>query len=354
MLVAYCVDEQITADSSLFIFVKLYIIEKIKTLSRVKSEWCDELHNRIIQLIKRVETFNDLVDLLRTPIRCCYGSLKVYFVPLMKLYHYVCMLNLEGLSELSNDDVHDFLCVETSGLCDATLRNYRFVMVNFFTFLHATAIDGRNKKLPISNIYPQSFQPNIASINSPKEYLCHIDRLKLFHAIFTTNFNKHYCDRNRLLLLTMFLTGMKPSEIIHLRMSDIRIKGRLYAISIGSDLNQNGRTNYVAKHFIHHHYTSVCQSYRGNNYDFLFRNKNGKQLKEHNVQKIIERVIRESNIRTQSKGSMVFRKLYANHVYHKTKDVVLLQELLGYRNIQSVQNLIIDLDRAKEIADSAC
>lgn len=139
-------------------------------------------------------------------------------------------------------------------------------------------------------------------------------------------------QRNKLIIELFYATGIRLSELINLKQSNVDLY--LCQIKVLGKRNKERIIpfNTILKDQIQHYITAKA----GLNDEFLFINKNGKQLYEKFVYRIVNTYL--SQITTVNKKSPhVLRHTFATHMLNNGADLNAIKELLGHANLSATQ-----------------
>ena len=147
----------------------------------------------------------------------------------------------------------------------------------------------------------------------------------------------NYSYRNKAILELMYATGLRASEVINLKLSDIDLKMALIRtigkgnkeriIPIG-DYAYDSLAEYISKYRL----TLIKKE----NNDYLFLNNHGKKLTRQGLFKIIKKIASEKNIKTDF-SPHTLRHSFASHLLQNGADLITIQELLGHSDISTTQ-----------------
>lgn len=139
-------------------------------------------------------------------------------------------------------------------------------------------------------------------------------------------------QRNKLIIELFYATGIRLSELINLKQSNVDLY--LCQIKVLGKRNKERIVpfNTILKDQIQQYITA-----KGDLHDeFLFINKNGKQLYEKFVYRIVNTYL--SQITTVNKKSPhVLRHTFATHMLNNGADLNAIKELLGHANLSATQ-----------------
>jgi len=139
-------------------------------------------------------------------------------------------------------------------------------------------------------------------------------------------------QRNKLIIELFYATGMRLSELINLKQSNVD----LYQCQVKVLGKRNKERiipfNTILKEQIQQYIIAKADL----NDEFLFVNKNGKQLYEKFIYRIVNAYL--SQITTVNKKSPhVLRHTFATHMLNNGADLNAIKELLGHANLSATQ-----------------
>ena len=191
---------------------------------------------------------------------------------------------------------------------------------SFFKFLTLTNVIETNPMTLISNPKIEKRLPNYLNYND-LEVLLNIpdksDKLGL---------------RNALILEFLYSCGVRVSELVNIKISDIDFSNRRILI-----LGKGSKERFVM-------YGKVCSDllndYLNNSrnllvvkdHDYLFVNKYGDKITDRAIRMIIDDVIKKSCLKLKV-SPHTFRHTFATHLLNEGADLKIVQELLGHENI---------------------
>lgn len=156
--------------------------------------------------------------------------------------------------------------------------------------------------------------------------------------------------RDRACFELMYATGMRVSELVNLKISDVDLKlGVLRCFGKGQKerIIPMGRLAQAA--VVKYIQQSRNKYIKGNDSKYLFLSKNGTKLTRQMIWKLIQRYARSANIRRHI-SPHTLRHSFATHLLQKGADLRIVQELLGHSNISTTQIYThLNKDRLKSI-----
>ena len=149
--------------------------------------------------------------------------------------------------------------------------------------------------------------------------------------------NGEYGIRNYLIIELMYSTGVRVSELINIKLSDIDFENKKIRIL--------GKGSYERFVFFGEYANEAISNYleclrlkllKGKTNDFLFLNKNGDKITNRGVFSIIDNIIKETSIKTKV-SPHTLRHTFATHLLDNGCDLRSVQEMLGHKNINSTE-----------------
>lgn len=139
-------------------------------------------------------------------------------------------------------------------------------------------------------------------------------------------------QRNKLTIELFYATGIRLSELINLKQANVDLFQCQIKVLGKRNKERIVPFNNQIKEQIQNYITAKA----GLNDEFLFINKNGKQLYEKFVYRIVNTYL--SQITTVNKKSPhVLRHTFATHMLNNGADLNAIKELLGHSNLSATQ-----------------
>ena len=146
-----------------------------------------------------------------------------------------------------------------------------------------------------------------------------------------------FCYRNKAMLELMYATGLRVSELVSVRMTDLhQNEKKLIVLGKGNKervvLYGSRLAELIdwylkdARPLLSHHKNSP----------YLFLNKNGDQLTTAGIRDILKREVKKSGLK-QKITPHTLRHTYATHLLNGGADLKSVQELLGHENLSTTQ-----------------
>lgn len=143
--------------------------------------------------------------------------------------------------------------------------------------------------------------------------------------------------RNLLILELLYASGMRVSELVNIKMSDIDMnrkeirvlgKGSVERITYFGEYAEDALKSYLDY--------ARDDLLNGKQSDYLFINKNGTALTDRGVRLIVDNLLKKASIKTKI-SPHTLRHTFATHLLNEGADLRIVQELLGHKNLQTTE-----------------
>ncbi|MCV3377101.1 tyrosine-type recombinase/integrase [Campylobacter sp. IFREMER_LSEM_CL2194] len=327
----YPLDCEENFEKSFLFWLCRYVKFKLNSLSNKELKDPQVLAVVNLALSKGVKNIQELDAYVKKARNAGLSGVNTYFNPLKKLYEYLLFYKLYSLKQIDEELLVEILASISASLSDASKKNYRIAVINFFAFL-----DKQNEEDQKAHIFDINLK-NWAGVSGSKgvklpEYMSEDEVSKFLDAIDNTDF-KSNTIRNRLIIKIIIFTGIRVSEAINIKLKDISEENDLYIIRIRAKGNKY-RVVMIKKELIEHLLKDVRVNYLSCD-GLLFVNRNGKALTQAYISRIVEQILFKAGIRKQKNGAHMLRHTFATLLYKKQKDLVLVQEALGHASLNT-------------------
>lgn len=282
-------------------------------------------------LSKGVKHIDELDALVKKARNVGLIGVNTYFNPLKKLYEYLILYKLYSMTQIDEELLIEILASITASLSDASKKNYRIAVINFFDFL-----DKQNEEDGKSHLYGISLKSwaGIVGAKGTKlpEFMSEEELIKFLDAVENADF-KANTARNKLIIKIIIFTGIRVSEAINIKLGDISEENDLFVIRIRAKGNKY-RVVMIKKELIQKLLRHIQINYL-NKDSYLFVNKKGSPLTQAYISRIVEQILFKAGIRKQKNGAHMLRHTFATLLYKKQKDLVLVQEALGHASLNT-------------------
>lgn len=327
----YPLDCEVNFNESLLFWLCRYVKFKLNSLSNKELKNPQELALVNFALSKGVKHIDELDALVKKARNAGLIGVNTYFNPLKKLYEYLILYKLYSMTQIDEELLIEILASITASLSDASKKNYRIAVINFFDFL-----DKQNEEDGKSHLYGVSLKSwaGVVGAKGTKlpEFMSEEEVKKFLEAVENADF-KANTARNKLIIKIIIFTGIRVSEAINIKLGDISEENDLFIIRIRAKGNKY-RIVMIKKELIQKLLSHIDINYM-NKDSYLFVNKKGTPLTQAYISRIVEQILFKAGIRKQKNGAHMLRHTFATLLYKKQKDLVLVQEALGHASLNT-------------------
>ena len=318
-------------ESSFIFWLTRYVKFKLSSLSNKELRDPKALASVNFALSREIKNIDQLDGLVKSARNAGLTGINTYFNPLKKIYETMKFYELSSLKQIDEELLSEILASTTGGLSDASKKNYRISVINFFAFL-----DKQNEEDGKAHVFDINLK-NWGGVSGNKgqklpEFMGEDEVKKFLEAIEESDF-KQNSNRNKLIIKTIIFTGIRVSEALNLKRKDITEDGDLFIIRIRGKGNKY-RIVMIKRHLIEDHLNAIAINYI-NKEGYLFINKKGTRLTQAYVSRIVEQILFKAGIRKEKNGAHMLRHTFATMLYKKQKDLVLVQEALGHASLNT-------------------
>jgi integrase/recombinase XerD len=265
---------------------------------------------------------NDFITYLRETKRASENTLKAYQNDLKKLQFFLEKQQIESFHKLSETVLNSYvLFLEKEGLSPASVsRNIASMKAYLLYLLKQGKISGdpseRIKPPKVRKKAPQGLDTDI------------IDKLLKLPDTKTTK-----GIRDKAMLELLYATGMKVSELITVKISDINLSAKY--ITCGEKKERSIPFGKAAKAALQEYLTVREEHFDGNNNDVLFLNSSGEQLSRQGFWKILKSYAKTVGL--QEVNPNAIRHSFAMHLLNNGADLESVKDFLGHADITTTQ-----------------
>jgi integrase/recombinase XerD len=349
--VKYPLDCEDKFETALLFWLCRFVRAKLNSLSNKELKEPKIFQNVILKLTNTIKDINELDLLVKQARNAGLTGINTYFIPLRKLYDMLIFQKLYSMKQIDEELLSDFLASNTGGLSDASKKNHRMAVLSFFSYL-----DKQNEEDGKSHVYNIELKhwggivgkkgqklPEFMDENELKRFLDAIDKCPFKKAAL----------RNRLIVKFIIYTGIRVSEILGLKMRDINEEKDCYVLRIRGKGNKY-RVVLIKRKLVEKELKEHIETSLPNKDGLLFCNQNGTKITQAYVSRIVEQMLAIAGVRKEKNGAHMLRHTFATLLYHRRKDIVLVQEALGHASLNTSRIYThFDNNKLKEAANVA-
>lgn len=329
----YELDFENTFNKTYCFWLSLFVRNKLTTLSNTQVNDKEKFANILQTLIRGNKSIEELKDLVKQARNIGLTGINTYFNPLMKLYEFLQTFGPASMKEIDEELLIDFLASYTSGLSDASKKNHRIALLNFFSY-----IDKQNENSDGSSYQFKIELKNWAGLGgkSGTRLPAHMNKDeidKFLKTIEEYEFSADTIYRNRVIIKMIIYTGIRVSEMLNLKLRDLYKEDDIYVLQVRGKGNKPRiamiKRKIIEKDLQNWLNQRVCDE------DYVVCNKKGKRLTQAYVSRIVENILTLAGIRKEKNGAHMLRHSFATLLYQKHHDLILVQEALGHADINT-------------------
>jgi integrase/recombinase XerD len=147
----------------------------------------------------------------------------------------------------------------------------------------------------------------------------------------------HYSYRNKAIIELMYATGLRVSEVVNIKMSDLDISNAVLR-TMGKGSKErilplgDFALEFISLYINNYRVKFIKKSYS----EYLFLNSRGDKLTRQAVFKILRNIAKETGIKKEF-SPHTLRHSFASHILSYGADLRSIQELLGHSDISTTQ-----------------
>lgn len=163
----------------------------------------------------------------------------------------------------------------------------------------------------------------------------------------TPKLNTPLGQRDRLILEMLYATGVRVSELVNIKISDISSDNTIKVLGKGNK-ERIVRFGDYCEEILHMYLNDGHYKLNGTN-PYLFLNNNGEQLTDRGVRYLLDKIISKTTIEKKISPHMI-RHSFATHLLNEGCDILTVQELLGHESLTATSIYThITNDRLKDV-----
>lgn len=265
---------------------------------------------------------NDFITYLQDVKHSSRNTLQAYQNDLKKLVQFLQKLNINSVNKISETNLNSYiLTLEKDGLSPASVSRNIAAMKAFLLYLIKYGIISGDPSERIRPPKVQKKSPQILEAGLVDQLLVQPD--------LTTKKG----IRDRAILELLYATGIKVSELIAMKVTDINMSGRY--ITCGERRERTIPFGKTAKSALQDYLNIRDSAFNKKNSDILFLNSSGDQLTRQGLWKIMKSYAKLVGM-TQINPNAI-RHSFAAHLLENGADLGSVQEFLGHADITTTQ-----------------
>lgn len=255
------------------------------------------------------------------------NTIQSYIRDLRKFVDYINKQDIVLISDVNQDNIQLYLIkLNQEGFASSTTNRVISALRNFFVFLMKENKIDHNPMELIQGAKTGSKLPQTLSMKE-------IDRL-----LGAPDTNTNNGIRDRAILEIMYATGLRVSELVHLKLSELHLEiGFIQTIGKGDKeriIPIGEEAIFWVKKYLEEVYPVYAQ--KASNSATLFLTQRGKQFTRQGIWKNLKKYVQISGIK-QDVSPHILRHSFATHLLENGANLRMVQELLGHSDISTTQ-----------------
>ena len=268
--------------------------------------------------------FKDYLMYLKIERGLSDNSIKSYSYDIGNLLSYIDKYNRKlSLKQCDKQFIQEFIYKVSKNINSRSQARLLSSLKSFFNYL---IFEGYNKISPMELIESPKIVfklPNVLSV----------EEIKLL--IKNAELNKNHGIRNSAILETLYGSGLRVSELVNLKLSDIHYDEKLLFIHGKGNKQRLVPLGSICESKIKN-YIYNFRILKKNSNDIIFLNRNGKKLSRAMIFNIVKETQMRSNIK-KTISPHTFRHSFATHLLENGADLRSIQIMMGHENITTTE-----------------
>jgi len=265
---------------------------------------------------------NDFIVYLQEVKHASKNTLQAYHNDLKKLELFLDKQGIYAVTRISETILNSYvLHLEKEGLSPASVSRNIAALKTFLLYLLKNGIITGDPSERIKPPRVQKKSPQVIETSLIDQLLKQPDKATKKGI------------RDRAILELLYATGIKVSELIAIKVSDVNLSGRYIICNKNRErIIPFGKTAKVALQ----EYLNIREkAFNKNNYEFLFLNSAGEKLTRQGLWKILKAYAKQVGV--DEINPNVIRNSFAAHLIDNGADLGSVQEFLGHADITTTQ-----------------
>ena len=285
--------------------------------------------------MKYIDDFLEYLEVIR---KHSNHTINNYRIDLIDFYEF----NKEKIKNVDREIVNKYMqYLYDRNISKATISRRLSSLRSFYNYLEKNGIVSKNYFSMVKNPKKENGLP---------KFVKEVDVDKMF---MIPDIRKPIGQRNLLIIRMLYATGVRVSELVNIKLSDIDINERIIRIFGKGSKERVVVFGNNTKEILELYLNNGRYRLSNGKNDYLFLNKDGEQLSDRYVRKILDDIIIKASIQTHVSPHML-RHTFATGMLNNGADLVSVKEMLGHEslNTTSIYTHVSD-DKIREIYNSA-
>ena len=264
------------------------------------------------------------------------NSISSYTRDLSKLVNFLSTHNLnDGPLDISKDTMQQFIYENAKIVNPRSQARMISGLKSFFNYL---IFEDLRQDNPLELIESPKIGRKLPDTLSTEE---------INDLIRAIDLSRPHGERNRAMIETLYGCGLRVSELINLKISDLFFEEDFIKVTGKGDKQRFVPISPVNKKYIglYRQHIRVHQSAKKGHEDILFLSRSGKKLSRAMVFEIIKRLSAEIGL-NKNISPHTFRHSFASHLLQNGADLRAIQQMLGHESITTTE-VYMHVDRSQ-------
>tara|TARA_R110002012_G_scaffold85005_2_gene212058 strand:+ start:22816 stop:23721 length:906 start_codon:yes stop_codon:yes gene_type:complete len=273
------------------------------------------------------QAIKDYQNYLKIERGLSQNSISSYVMDLQKLVHFLEASSIdEKPVEISREIVQQFIYAIAKTVSPRTQARVISGLKGFFTYL---VFEDYREDNPMDLIETPKIGRKLPDTLSVEEINDLINAIDL---------SKPEGERNRAILETLYGCGLRVSELINLKLSDLYFEEDFIKVTGKGNKQRFVPISRVNQKYINIYWKEVRVHLpiQKEHEDFVFLNRRGKQLTRAMIFTIVKRLAEQIGLK-KNISPHTFRHSFATHLLENGADLRAIQQMLGHESITTTE-----------------
>jgi len=273
------------------------------------------------------QAIKDYQNYLKIERGLSQNSISSYVMDLQKLVHFLEASSIdEKPVEISREIVQQFIYAIAKTVSPRTQARVISGLKGFFTYL---VFEDYREDNPMDLIETPKIGRKLPDTLSVEEINDLINAIDL---------SKPEGERNRAILETLYGCGLRVSELINLKLSDLYFEEDFIKVTGKRNKQRFVPISRVNQKYINIYWKEVRVHLpiQKEHEDFVFLNRRGKQLTRAMIFTIVKRLAEQIGLK-KNISPHTFRHSFATHLLENGADLRAIQQMLGHESITTTE-----------------
>ncbi len=256
-----------------------------------------------------------------------------YHQELLRFLGFISQKNKNLPQSITRSDVRDYMShLSESGLAPTSIRRAQSSLRTYFKFFLNEGLLDKDPTEGLESPRIGRPLPTVLSIQEVNRFLNALEIDSPFHW------------RDKTILEVLYATGIRVSELINLKLTDLDIGGGICTVTGKGSKERIVPLGDPAIEALVFYLKNLRASLdRGKSGGYVFLNRNGRRLSRTAIWSIVHQTSQVAGI-NKKVSPHTLRHTFATHLLEGGADLVAVQELLGHSDISTTQ-IYTHLDR---------